>query len=85
MNHRGRTRSLGSVAQQGHSHGGPLSIPSNGASALASGSPDSDSSASEDNTTGILRTLQHSSLPIGQLCTFHGKCTNTCFLYILVR
>ena len=75
-NHRARARSLGSVTQQAHSHGRPLSIPSNGASALASGSPDSDSSASEDNATTLTRSiLQHQSLPV-QMFSFHGKCNN---------
>ena len=78
MNHRGRTQSLGSVSQPAPSHGRPLSIPSNGASALASGSPDSDSSASEDNGTGHLTRsfLQHSSLPV-HLFAFHSKYLST--------
>ncbi|KAK2154352.1 hypothetical protein LSH36_270g03065 [Paralvinella palmiformis] len=74
---RGRTRSLGSVQQNG-SHPGHLSIPSSNGGPHGSGaSPDSDTSTPEEGPLNSLPRgfIQASSLPV-QLFPFQGNQCN---------
>ena len=69
LNARARTRSLGSVTQNGP-HGQPLVIPS--ANGGPGGSPDSDTSTPEEGGPFARGLIQASSLPV-HLLSFHGK------------